>query len=143
MKLWMMLIVFSFSLTQPMPSDPMFCQGAPLPRLRVGGQGEVALGVDRLRLRSLPAVGTGEERLLYTGTAFNVLAGPSCNGGYSWWRIDLADGTTGWVAEGTWEIYYLRPVSDTPRPLCERADTPWLHLLMTFSCQWLNDVSSG
>lgn len=110
------------------------CPGAPLSRLEVGIRGEVAPGIDRLRLRMLPAVGAGEVRLLYSGSRFEVLAGPSCNGGFRWWRIVLDDGAAGWVAEGTWEEYYLRPLSDGPVSLCKRAETPWLHLIVTAAC---------
>ncbi len=115
-----------------------FCVDAPLPRLEIGMRGEVAPGIDRLRLRALPAVGTGEVQLLYGGNPFEVLAGPSCNGGFRWWRVVLDDGSTGWVAEGTWEEYYLRPVSNTPLPLCKRAETPWLHLIVTTVCTLLS-----
>ncbi len=116
------------------------CANAPLPRLEAGERGEVAPGIDRLRLRALPAVGTGEVGLLHAGNSFEVIAGPSCNGGFAWWRVALADSTTGWVAEGDWTLYYLRPVSDAPQPLCKRADAPWLHLLLTAGCTLLGAV---
>lgn len=114
------------------------CPNAPLPRLSAGERGEVAPGIDRLRLRALPAVGTGEIGLLRAGNEFEVIAGPSCNGGFVWWRVTLADNTTGWVAEGDWHQYYLRPILDTPRPFCQRADAPWLHLLLTSACSLMN-----
>jgi hypothetical protein len=119
-------------------ADVTLCPNAPLPRLIAGEQGEVAPGIDRLRLRALPAVGTGEVGVLYAGNEFEIIAGPSCNGGYVWWRVALDEGTTGWVAEGDWQQYYLRPVSDTPRPLCQRADAPMLHLLLTSACSLIN-----
>lgn len=122
-------------LAGPAMAQDKFCPDAPLPRLVIGGQGEVAPGIDRLRLRALPAVGTGEVRLLYAGNVFEVLAGPSCNGGLSWWRVELDGGTSGWVAEGTWLEYYVRPVSDIPRGVCDRAEIPWLHLLVQASCK--------
>ena len=121
-------------------ANAKICPNAPLPRLVVGERGEVAPGIDRLRLRALPAVGTGEVSRLYAGNAFEVIAGPSCNGGYAWWRVALEDGTTGWVAEGDWTQYYLRPASDHPRPWCQRADVPWLHLLLRAGCALLSSV---
>ncbi len=121
-------------LTVWQPGNAALCPDAPLPRLSVGDRAEVAPDIDRLRLRALPAVGTGEVRLLYTGNQFDVLAGPSCNGGYTWWRVVLDDETSGWVAEGTWEEYYLRPL-DRSTTICELTDLPWLHLLVTATCR--------
>lgn len=125
------------------PAQAKICPDAPLPRLKIGENGEVASGIDRLRLRALPAVGTGEERLLYAGNTFEVVAGPSCNGGYSWWRVKLANGTTGWVAEGNWYAYYLRPSNggDT-RTICNRAETPWLYLLTSAACSLLQGMAA-
>ena len=133
----LLFLLISLLLAQPSPADTTLCPGAPLPRLRPGQAGEVI--VDSLNLRMLPAVGTGEVRRLYTGTPFEVLAGPSCNGGYSWWRIELDGGVTGWVAEGTWTAYYLRPVpaEGAPASLCQQAESPWLHLLVTTACTLL------
>lgn len=91
------------------PDLPQPCPYAPLPRLRVGAVGMITAGTDRLNLRALPAVGAGVVAQLYQNTRFEVLTGPSCNGGYSWWRVRLADGRTGWLAEGTWTRYYLAP----------------------------------
>ena len=119
----------------PASAQPALCPDAPLPRLAEGQQAEVV--VDRLRLRALPAVGTGEVRLLNAGTRVGVMAGPSCNGGYAWWRVELENGTTGWAAEGTWESYYLRPVSDAPLPICDRAEAPWLYLVVQLACTML------
>jgi hypothetical protein len=109
-----------------------YCPGAPPPRLEIGMPAEVAPTIDRLRLRLLPAVGTGEQRLLWAATPFEVLAGPSCNGGYVWWRIQLADGVTGWVAEGTWSEYYIQPRE--PQTICQRIESPWLQMLLTPLC---------
>ena len=125
-------ILFNFVGLQ---AETKYCEGGPLPRLHVGGQGEVAPEIDRLWLRALPAVGTGEVRVLYAGNQFEVIGGPSCNGGYHWWRVQMDTGETGWVAEGLWEAYYLRPViADDRRKICERAETPWLHVLVTAAC---------
>lgn len=121
------------------PTQVKLCPDAPLPRLEVGMRGEVASGVDRLRLRHLPAVGTGEVGLLYSGNAFTVIDGPSCNGGYSWWRVELDSGVAGWLAEGTWTTYYVRPViEEEARTLCNSAEAPWLHLLVSFGCRLLS-----
>ena len=135
--LWLLISAWMLLAGRAQP-EIKICPDAPLPRLIVGAQGEVAPGIDRLRLRALPAVGTGEVGLLYAGNVFEVISGPSCNGGYAWWRVVLEEGTTGWVAEGDWQQYYLRPISDAPRTLCQQADAPWLHLLLTSACSLMN-----
>lgn len=120
-------------LAAPSLARAQSCPDAPPPRLHVDQAGIVAAGIDRLRLRALPAVGTGEVRVLYAGTRFTVLAGPSCNGGYAWWRIRLegAD-VTGWAAEGDWTRYYLAPAA--PVPLCESGWNPWAYALLSRLC---------
>jgi hypothetical protein len=128
------LLLFAIFASPKEASHGETCPDAPPSRLRIGERAEVAPGVDRLRLRVLPAVGTGEVGLLYAGNAFAVLAGPSCNGGLSWWRVELDSGTRGWVAEGTWSDYYLRPLD---RRSCTGSDSPWFHFLTRFVCDLL------
>ena len=127
----LILLIFGLFASPNKASHGEACPDAPPSRLRVGEHAEVAAGVDRLNLRMLPAVGTGEVRLLYAGTTFEVLAGPSCNGGFSWWRVALQDGSKGWVAEGTWSAYYLRPVD---RRLCTSPEDPWLQWVASRVC---------
>ena len=135
-KLLFVMFLLNFLMLQ---AQAKICPDAPLPRLKIGEVGEVAPDIDRLNLRALPAVGTGEVRLLYSGNQFEVIGGPSCNGGYSWWRVELSTGETGWVAEGAWDAYYLRPViDDEARTICNSAQTPWLHLLATAACAFLD-----
>ncbi len=75
--------------------------------------GEVAPTVDALRLRLLPSTGAGYEVLLNAGTRFRVLEGPTCNGGYYWYRVRLGvNDETGWVAEGLTGQYWIQPVDD-------------------------------
>jgi hypothetical protein len=83
------------------------CAAAPWPRLSVGDEAMIAPGINRLNLRALPAVDTGVEGQLNAGVRVTVLAGPSCNGHYNWWRVETASGTRGWVAEGDWESYWV------------------------------------
>jgi hypothetical protein len=49
------------------------------------------------------------ERQLRPGDTFMVIAGPSCNGGFTWWRVETDNSERGWAAEGDWEVYYLLP----------------------------------
>jgi SH3 domain-containing protein len=115
------------------------CPTAPLSLISVGDTAVVADGVDGLNMRTLPAISTGIEVKLYHGNQVTILAGPSCNGGYNWWRVELADGRRGWVAEGDWEQYYLVPVGMTfakLRPLeaiCIAVAFRWLFAYLGWS----------
>lgn len=129
---WLILSTLLLSLWMPRTLE--LCPNAPLPRLHVGERGTVVPGIDRLRLRALPAVGTGEVQLLYAGNQFEVIAGPSCNGGFVWWQVSVDNGVSGWVAEGSWTEYYLQPL-ERPGSVCERWDIPWVHLLATAACK--------
>ena len=110
----LIVLILGFS-TSPNSTRADACAGAPLPRLRSGIQAVIAKEVRRVNLRALPAVDTGVQRLLNAGVVVTVLSGPSCNGGYNWWRVETSKGERGWVAEGDWEAYYVVPVSDNGR----------------------------
>jgi hypothetical protein len=127
----LILLCFAFIASPKALAQTDYCPESPPPRLHIGERAEVASGIDRLRLRILPAVGTGEAALLYGGTTMTVLDGPSCNGGFHWWHVELDSGLRGWVAEGTWTTYYVAPVQ---RTLCTLPDAPWLMLLTRIAC---------
>ena len=91
------------------------CPLAARARLHIGAEAVVAPGIDLLNLRALPARTTRVQGRLYAGNHLTVIAGPSCNGGYNWWRVAAPDGTRGWVAEGTWEGYWLNPADQAER----------------------------
>jgi hypothetical protein len=98
-------------------ANPTFadaCLYAPPPRLSVGMEA-VVVG-DGLSLRALPAVSTGLDGKLYTGNTLKVIGGPSCNGVYTWWRVETSAGAKGWVAEGSWEAYFVVPAADAKTP---------------------------
>lgn len=97
------------------PSFADACSNAPAPRLRVGMQAVIAENIGPLNLRALPAVSTGVEVQLYSGNRLTILSGPSCNGHYNWWRVETANGRRGWVAEGTWQTYWVVPQYDFER----------------------------
>jgi len=45
------------------------------------------------------------------GEQIDILDGPSCQGGYVWWKIrSLSSGLTGWSAEGDQSNYWLLPM---------------------------------
>jgi hypothetical protein len=88
----------------------LFVDRAIVPRLSVGGRGQVAFtdGTPS-RLRYAPGTLGSVAVSLPEGTAFTVVGGPECTQGYRWWQVQLADGTTGWVAEGSPDEYWLEP----------------------------------
>lgn len=75
-----------------------------------------------LRLRTAPGLDAASVGRLAGGTQVQVLAGPICADGYTWWQIAAADGLIGWAAEGQGGIYYLEPVR-LPAPSPDPADT--------------------
>jgi uncharacterized protein YgiM (DUF1202 family) len=90
------------------------CLVAPPPRLSVDGEAVVA--AMQLNMRALPSAETGITVKLHVGTRLKVIAGPSCNSLYTWWRVETPNGLRGWVAEGTWEEYYIVPAEDAEEP---------------------------
>lgn len=115
MKRFLLLIVLVLAgVAKPVFAEA--CLHAPAPRLAIGEMAVVSTAAGRLNLRSLPAVDTGVENQVYAGNQLTVIGGPSCNGLYTWWRVETANGTRGWVAEGTWEHYYVVPLEDAEDP---------------------------
>jgi hypothetical protein len=51
--------------------------------------------------------------LLPEGTNYRVdiIDGPRCTPGLTWWRVQTQEGQVGWVAEGTSSNYFIEPVS--------------------------------
>lgn len=114
-----------FPTVTPSPTLDALCWTAPLPRLRAGNSATVARDIEGLRLRSLPAVGAGEEGILRPGTPFTVKDGPVCNMGYYWYRVTLGSGTIGWLAEGAGTNYWAVPAQDTLPLTADQLCTAW------------------
>ncbi len=80
------------------------CPGTPVSEVAIGSE---AVATVSLRIRNTPG---GEFVVTMTpDTEFIVVGGPECQGTYTWWRIRLADGTTGWAAEGDTNLYFIQP----------------------------------
>ena len=112
----LILLILLVLATYANPAFAAPCSNAPLPRLQIGDEAVVAREADGLTLRALPAVSTGVDAKLYSGNHLKVIGGPSCNGGYNWWRVQTDRGTKGWVAEGSWAYYYVVPLEDAQQP---------------------------
>lgn len=133
------LIILTAALT-PSPALAEACTDAPPPRLQVDAGGQVVRSLRGLRLRALPVVGSGEVANLNGGTAFTVIGGPSCNGGYNWWRIELTiGGTRGWLAEGTWTQYFVMPTENLT--VCDGLQAPVLYAMLRGVCDWTEKFS--
>jgi len=95
------------------PSHVPSCPGSLPQRLAVGSRGRVCTQKDSVRLRVAPGTNNAVRKMLLPGTTFMVIDGPECAGSnWSWWRVELNDGTKGWIAEGgdQKDPYFLCPV---------------------------------
>ena len=90
---------------------PTTCPGAPRQRLEVGEDAVICTRSDNVFLRT----GAGKRfsiiRAVSTGTVLKVTGGPRCSDNWSFWAVELPDGTSGWMSEGGDEIdpYFLCP----------------------------------
>ncbi len=75
-------------------------------RLTVGGYARVSTNV--LNMRSSPSLSASVVQELHNGNSVNVIGGPICADGYTWWQVKMF--LTGWSAEGG-NRYYLEPES--------------------------------
>ena len=94
----------------PVPTTGDYCPGAPLSRLSIGMNVRVTF-TDGTPLLVRTNPGESIVTSISEGTEFSVIGGPLCLDGYTWWEIELADGTIGWSAEGDSEDYYIEPLS--------------------------------
>ncbi len=87
------------------------CANAPQQRVKVGGSAKVCTQKDSVAVRSEPSrLGELVTRLA-TGSPLEVIGGPGCSDGFSWWQVRMLNGTTGWIAEGgdNEDPYYICP----------------------------------
>jgi uncharacterized protein YfaS (alpha-2-macroglobulin family) len=89
------------------------CPGLPT-RTKVGDRAVVITDPDPLRARA--AVPDGEiVELLYRGYAFNIIGGPVCANNLTWYQIDLREGESAWVAEGSGDEYFFEVTNAAPQ----------------------------
>jgi hypothetical protein len=114
----------------------------PTARLQIGGTGRVTLtDTSGTRLRTEPGVTGSILQTMPDGTAFTVITGPYCIDSLKWWQVQLADGTTGWAAEGTADGYFLEPgavetatPTPTPSPTPTSTPVPFQRIRLTALC---------
>lgn len=97
--------------TPPPTPRPTSCPGAILSRITVSMQARTTI-IDgtQTRVRNKPNVSGEIVKRLDEGTEFQVIGGPQCSDGYTWWQIELPSGDQGWVAEGDASRYFIEPV---------------------------------
>lgn len=81
------------------------CPDAPLSRVQVGDEIMVITEPDTLNIRSAPLTGEVLNRVA-KGYRAPVIGGPACQGGYTWWQVQMENGT-GWLAEGDATEYFI------------------------------------
>jgi WD40 repeat protein len=99
----------------PVPITGEFCTGAPPGRLEIGQRARVTFtdGLP-LRLRSYPGETIIEN--MAEGLEFDIIGGPLCLDGFTWWQLELDSGVTGWSAEGDSDDYYIEPLLSFDAP---------------------------
>lgn len=88
------------------------CPGTLASRLVAGEQGRVAPG-NANNIRSTASTDGQLLGEIPAGGTFLILEGPTCAGGYAWWRVDY-NGTVGWTVEGSDTEYWLEPAGPLP-----------------------------
>jgi|GEM_PF-3422668 len=90
------------------------------PRLITGERGRVLPG-DSNRLRTQPSLEGSQITMILGGDGFDVIGGPVCADGYTWWQVEYQD-DIGWTAEGSPEEYWLEPLG-IPVDAASESDT--------------------
>lgn len=94
-------------------TDTVFCNGAPKSRVFVGTVARITLTDGTpTRVREKPTTSAKILGRLAEGTQFKVVNGPKCADNYAWWQIQLANGTRGWIAEGSKTLYFIEPITE-------------------------------
>ena len=83
------------------------------PRLTVGGQGRLVDTAQQVRIRNNANRTARQIGSITTQTAFTVLDGPRCNGGFAWWQVNY-NNIIGWSAEAATGRYLLEPIASAP-----------------------------
>ena len=84
------------------------CPGAPPSLVAVGMRARVTFtDGTQLRIRRDPA--GSRYSAMDEGVEFNIVGGPACADGYTWWEVQTDDGTRGWSAEGDADGYFMEP----------------------------------
>lgn len=98
--------------SNPVVSNKSLCSGAPKSKVAVGSTARVTFtNGTPTRIRKQPTTSGKILGRIPEGTRFLIVGGHTCSDGYTWWNIELANGTRGWMAEGKDNSYYLEPMN--------------------------------
>lgn len=93
------------------PTGIQNCPGTVASQVSIGERARVTFTDGTpLRLRDGPGTTATFLQDLPEGTSFEIIGGPVCADGFTWWNVQLADGTQGWSAEGDDDSYFMEPL---------------------------------
>jgi len=81
-------------------------------QMQLGGTGKLAPGEPRNNVRANPSTSATQVGQITSQGTFQVLDGPVCANGYTWWEVDYS-GVEGWTVEGVDSEHWLVPVVQT------------------------------
>jgi len=93
--------------------NEVYCEGTLPSRFAIGMRGRVTPGGVNNRLRNGPGTDYSILGSVDPGDRFEVIGGPECGDGYTWWEIlkDERDGGgEGWTVEAAPNEYWLQPI---------------------------------
>lgn len=92
--------------------NEVVCEGTLPSRLVVGERGRVTPGGINNIMRNGPGTRSSRVGSLDPNDRFEVIGGPECADGYTWWEVRKERGNTeGWTAEAAPNEYWLQPIT--------------------------------
>lgn len=107
------LALICFTISFPLAAQDI-CPGNLPPRLIVDEKGQVTPG-DANRVREKPSLDAELVGSIPGEGVFDVLDGPICAEGFTWWQVSYLF-LTGWTVEGNATDYWLQPY-ELPEPI--------------------------
>ncbi len=111
-----LLVVLLTLLTLPAAAQDAFSETlcGLAPRATVGETATVAPGASN-NIRNIPLVSGDRVGRVSAGEVFQVIAGPVCGDGYTWWQIEY-EAVTGWTAASNQTEYFITPQTTAATP---------------------------
>ncbi|MBZ0310777.1 MAG: SH3 domain-containing protein [Anaerolineae bacterium] len=106
----LILFLFFVAFYKPLAAQTDACAGLVTPRLAAEATGRVMAddGIG-LVLRDAPTTSSQILMNLPEGIIFTALESPTCADNFIWYKVRLADGREGYLAEGGVQRYYVEP----------------------------------
>ncbi|RPI72604.1 MAG: SH3 domain-containing protein, partial [Geobacteraceae bacterium] len=78
----------------------------PVPNLIVGEKYQISENGDLINVRASPTIESERINQLRSGEIITILDGPVDGDDFYWWKVQLPDGTVGWIVEVSgWYIH--------------------------------------